>query len=489
MHFSTTLIILVTPMTAASNRYQSRLFSFIHKQSRFLTNRLSSAWKSLQAVTSWIAPIVFYPSLPQSAAKQNLPQLPNTPKTVDTPIKQVLLLVEDLPSEQEITTTPSKNLFGFLWNKFFPKVNTELSATANSSQLLEPTEQESSNFLVQSRPQVQGIASLISNRLLVLVSPTNEILDILTSHQQQVLQARIISEVTSWRLQRILPSKDERLPPHQNWLLAPINSIVNWTQRDKEQGKLSVFSSSAIASGAASHAIASLDRNLAKFETDLAPIASITKAFQIQGLIRAAIDYFFKRDRAERSARGDRISKLPEFTTNNLEDPWLEMSDLFGTEDFAKQSLVLENPANSTSYLPENKNVTQFDQDLNKYSLNSLLRRWRQRIQKSSASITVKTPQVTKITKAQPSSLSQKLKISQKIEAAVATNSYSFNLGNSVAATSSDSLKPKPDWIETNATTMGYVKHPLEQLLEWLDLAMLWLENKLVKFWHWLRQR
>ena len=460
-------------MTAASHRYQSRLFSFIHKQSRLLTNRLSSAWKS---VTSWMSPTVFYPSLPQSAAKQNLPQLPNTPPTVDTPIKQILLLVEDLPFEQEITTAPSKNVFGFLWNKFFPKVNTELSTTANSSQLLEP---KSSNFLVQNRP-IQGIASLISNRLLVFVSPHNEILDILTSYQQQVLQARIISEVTCWRLQRLLPSKGERLPLRQNWLLAPINSIVSWVQRDKEQGKLSVFSSGAITT---------IDRNIAKFETDLAPIAGITKTFQIQVLIRVAIDYFFKRDYAERSARGDRISKLPEFTTNNLEDPWLEMSDLFGNEDFAKQSLVLEQSATSTSYLPENKKVTQSDQELNKYSLNSLLKRWRQPTQKNSASITVKTPQITEITKAQPSSLSQKLKVYQKIKAAVATNSHSFNLGNSVAAKSSDSLEPKPDWIETNATTMGYVKHPLEQLLEWLDLAMLWLENTLVKFWHWLQQR
>ena len=464
-------------MTAASNRYQSRLFSFIHKQSRFLTNRLSSAWKSLQAVTSWIAPIVFYPSLPQSDAKQNLHQLPQTPIAVDTPIKQVLLLVEELPAQKPITTAPSKNLFGFWWNKFFPKVNTELSATANSSQLLAPTEQESSNFLVQNRP-IQGIASLISNHLLVLVSPQNEILDILTSYQQQVLQARIISEVTCWRLQRLLPSKGERLPPRQNWLVTPINSIVNWVQRDKEQGKLSIFPNGAIAS---------LDRNIAKIETDLAPVASITKAFQIQVLIWAAIDYFFKRDCAERSARDDRIPKLPKFTTNNLEDPWLEMSDLFGNEDLAKQSLVLENPANSTSYLPPNKKVTQSEQELNKYALNSLLRRWRQPTQRNSASI-IKTPQITKITKAQPSLLSPNLQISQKLKA-VATNSYSFNLSNSVAAKSSECLEPKPDWIETPAIAMGYVKHPLEQLLEWLDLAMLWLENTLLKFWHWLQQR
>ena len=292
------------------------------------------------------------------------------------------------------------------------------------------------------------------------------------------MQARIISEVTCWRLQRLLPSKGERLPPRQNWLVTPINSIVNWVQRDKEQGKLSIFPNGAIAS---------LDRNIAKIETDLGPVASITKAFQIQVLIWAAIDYFFKRDCAERSARDDRIPKLPKFTTNNLEDPWLEMSDLFGNEDLAKQSLVLENPANSTSYLPPNRNVTQSDRELNKYSLNGLLKRWRQRIQKNSASI-IKTPQITKITKAQPSSLSHNPQISQKLKA-VATNSPSFNLGNSVAAKSSQRLEPKPDWIETPAIAMGYVKHPLEQLLEWLDLAMLWLENILVKFWHWLQQR
>jgi len=35
---------------------------------------------------------------------------------------------------------------------------------------------------------------------------------------------------------------------------------------------------------------------------------------------------------------------------------------------------------------------------------------------------------------------------------------------------------------------MGYVKHPLEQLLEWLDRAMLWLENFLMIVWRWVQQ-
>ncbi|HEY9673933.1 MAG TPA: hypothetical protein V6D11_21000 [Waterburya sp.] len=50
-------------------------------------------------------------------------------------------------------------------------------------------------------------------------------------------------------------------------------------------------------------------------------------------------------------------------------------------------------------------------------------------------------------------------------------------------------LEPAPDWIETQATPSGYVKHPLVQVLEWLDVAILWLEELLVKVWQWLRQR
>ncbi len=485
---STTLINSVTPMaSASSHRYQSRLFSFIHKQSRLLTNRLSRAFKSLQAVTSWITPIVFYPSLPQETVKQNVRQLPNSPSTVDTPIQQVLLLVEAMPSESESETeAPSRNLLGFWWNKFFPKANTKLVTTADSPRSLKVEDNNTPNFLIPTRPQVRGIASQISNRLLVLVSPQNEILDILTSQQQQVLQARIISEVTNWRLQRLLSSKQERLPDRQSWLLAPIklfSSIASWTQRDKQQGKLSVFSD-----GAARSAIASMDLTIAKFETEnLAPIASVTKSFQIEGLIRAAIDYFF----------GDRAPKLSQPTTNKLEDPWLTMSDLFSNE-VAKQSLILEAPANpKTAYLPEDKNLTHSTQELNKYSLGNLLNRWRKPTQKNLNSLAVKTPQITKsLAKTQnqkPSSLtSQNPNISQKLKAIV-TPTPSLNLSDSVAAKSSEPLETMPEhtpnWIETNATTMGYVKHPLEQLLEWLDLAMLWLENMLVKFWHWLQKR
>jgi len=44
-----------------------------------------------------------------------------------------------------------------------------------------------------------------------------------------------------------------------------------------------------------------------------------------------------------------------------------------------------------------------------------------------------------------------------------------------------------PDWIETAATPSGYVKHPLEKILAWLDRGILWLEERAIGIWKWFR--
>lgn len=43
-------------------------------------------------------------------------------------------------------------------------------------------------------------------------------------------------------------------------------------------------------------------------------------------------------------------------------------------------------------------------------------------------------------------------------------------------------------WIEADATAVGYVKHPLEQLLEWLDVGMFWLEEQILRLSRWMKQ-
>lgn len=46
-----------------------------------------------------------------------------------------------------------------------------------------------------------------------------------------------------------------------------------------------------------------------------------------------------------------------------------------------------------------------------------------------------------------------------------------------------------PTLVDTRATLVGYVKHPLEQLLEWIDLGMVWIEDLASRIWTWLRKK
>jgi len=51
----------------------------------------------------------------------------------------------------------------------------------------------------------------------------------------------------------------------------------------------------------------------------------------------------------------------------------------------------------------------------------------------------------------------------------------------------SSSVKPAPDWWEAQVISRGYIKHPLEQTLEWLDTALLWLEEIGAQLWNWAK--
>lgn len=49
-------------------------------------------------------------------------------------------------------------------------------------------------------------------------------------------------------------------------------------------------------------------------------------------------------------------------------------------------------------------------------------------------------------------------------------------------------VEAQPDWLETPARAIGYVKHPLQHLLEGLDRLMVAVETAALKIWSWLRE-
>jgi hypothetical protein len=273
-------------------------------------------------------------------------------------------------------------------------------------------------------------------------------------------------------------------------------------------------------------------------DTASSPEASRTNTFRIQALIYAAIDYFFGRRRSDLPDTGSQeqttilanqqgeahqlsggysTARLRVAQTSNLEladasesDPWLTSSDLFGNSDALESA---QNPK-SPAQLPESFNSKTPVKPGN--SVLGVVKRYlsfKQPPGKLSAPTTGKlTVEPPKFVLQTPTHRTDKVALPrqtqdrQKITAprkrktqppnAVVARSTSISpaKAETTALTTSSSpspnshLEPAPDWIETPATPNGYVKHPLERLLEGVDLVMLWLEELVLKLWRWLQQ-
>lgn len=112
------------------------------------------------------------------------------------------------------------------------------------------------------------------------------------------------------------------------------------------------------------------------------------------------------------------------------------------------------------------------------------------------------TVQATAASSYAPSSESEELKpASVKVQPAISQNITKVNTSftsktqqtTTAVATrepaTNSSVKATPDWWEARVISKGYIKHPLEQALEWVDIAMLWLEEVGLAIWNWGKTR
>ncbi|MBC6433110.1 hypothetical protein FM036_21225 [Nostoc sp. HG1] len=532
--------------SGSSGRYQSRLFNFVHQQSRRVTQQWEHTLRHLQVATKWGVEALLYPVYllfqssessgktlqakePQTRLKLQpndtdfQPEIPN----VDSPIQHVLEAVNYL-SSNEATSTPGKTVESFKPLAFLgvfrlkfvdnnstnnPNITQLSNITENQSGSLNPLQLE--NALIQHLPVVRGIATNLINRSLVLVTADNEILDILTSQQQAKLEDRIINEVAnywkSWQL--IIAKKETELLPQIDRLLAKLtdgntakteflaegipkdllntdkllafldtafaklesNALVPVQERSQEivqvaQTKLNIF-------------LYGKEQLAARGEITANTDGLETHTLNLQALIEAALNYFFgvgNRKTLESTTSNEllpgkllssrlrkSLSKSSQLKNQDLtNDPWLTWNDLFGdTETIAQKPVTLSgrtNPALASSlsagHLPQN-NLT-----IRQPKVGSGLAR---RSQKTSGIASTKQ---TRTSISQSKSESRKGEILHQ----------QFHQSSQVEA--------QPDWIETKATSIGYEKHPLEQLLEWVDYVMLWLEERLVRIFQSLRQ-
>jgi hypothetical protein len=352
-----------------------------------------------------------------------------TPPAADTPIQRVLLLVDTLPLEEAVSTpSPDKtepiNFLAFLFKERFKFF---LNSPKSISNLTYTSPHTGRSFSpTHNSPVVRGIATQLSSRTLVLVTVQNEILDILTPQQQQKLQERIIGEVADyWRYQPLAHSA-----PYQ--------------------------------------ALAFLDRTVAELESNhLAPVSKVaitalSKAFAL-GKRRWEIAQLSSRHGS--LPQQESSHQLPPQLVTSDVDPWLTLTDLFGDPESSKGEPATQHmPESSTSQtmsqLGGKTNPALPSSQSPGYSLLNLLNGFQKRLSQTKQASGLVSEDVSLVSAGEISNQPR---------------------------SQSTQLDPASDWIETRATEMGYVKHPLEQLLEWLDRAMLWLEELLMRVFHWVR--
>jgi len=522
--------------SGSSGRYQSKLFNFVHQQSQRLTEQWEHTFRHLQVATKWSVGALLYPVylLFQSSesvvktlhTKESQPRLklqPNdtdfpaeTPLTVDTPIQRVLGVVQNLYSKEttttSLTTSEPLNSLAFLGTLWWKAIHRNPTTDTTSPQSLAISDSPAGS-LKQHLAVVQGIATHLANRNLVLVTADNQILDILTPQQQAKLEDKIISEVAnywhSWRLAGV--EKETELLPEINRLLAKLTgkntsdipSLPEGTSKDLDlinNTRLLAFMDASVAKLEANALVTVQQRSreiiqvvqtqlniflygkerlAARGEIAVTADDLETNPLNFQALIEAAINYFFgvsagkkiKQSSNDRQLQGKPLSHnhfrtLPKsHQLHNEElgiDPWLSLSDLFGESKTVTPSQRI-NPTLGSSILPR----------------FSVPRKIVRETKAGSGLVQNKKP-TRNLTS--PQKTSSKIIPAKQTQDRISKSRSESHKGNVFQQLrQSTQIEAKPDWIETTATSMGYEKHPLEQLLEWLDSFMLWLEEIFAK--------
>ena len=381
----------------------------------------------------------------------------------------------------------------------------------------------------QSLPvEIRALASSLETRRLVLVAADNQILDVLTGEQQQKLEQRILWEIahseryaqiaqqvqTSRVTVRSLVDRLKALPLRQK-----TQPLVDWVKRQ----------SSAIAAHLKPQSALSDNTLPQKAEAPSLQgnaLPSLRPSFfagqevrTLLGGIKQSLVRWLQHGQAQLQQQattlltqlspGERNLTLPD--SGNPEhpivdwetDPWLTANDLFsspqafsgaslssltGENSHRSQSLwgqdgrdrmnLLPQGSDATSalYLPGSSNLPLLVNLAYKlrHGLSQLWAQWRDR----------------PVSDLPPS---QGVLANQADTAITTGNHISPSSPSNVvrqAPTSSEiaaQLDTATDWLEAQAMPMGYVQHPLERLLRWVDRGLDWIERKLASVWQWLR--
>jgi hypothetical protein len=168
---------------------------------------------------------------------------------------------------------------------------------------------------------------------------------------------------------------------------------------------------------------------------------------------------------------------LPTFQDQALDDPWLLWEDLYPEPPLALSASSAQCSAQSSalvavltlpSPIPSLERLTDaFPQNIKRSRSSKSLQKKTKNSQKL-AKTTINSDNLLQKTATTPHPLS-----SAATEKPIAQAAIDFN----------------PDWIDIGSESLGYVKHPLEILLEILDWVILAIETAILRVWHRIKER
>jgi hypothetical protein len=241
---------------SSTPRYQSRLFKTVQSQFHQWQDKIQLRWRQLKVATTWGAQLGLYPfyvifqagrwggRVFQQTAAQGARALSaalglDPMVEVDQPVRKILgaIEIQQVPATTlfpEASESSPCNPQSFEWQILIRPATSSKQTWRETigaivqtlrSRILAPTPLQlasSSSVIPTQTPTIQGIASSLAGRQLVLVAAENQILDILSAEQQNKLQQRIIWEMVDAARSHAHPRVSKSLPSWQTFKTLPI---------------------------------------------------------------------------------------------------------------------------------------------------------------------------------------------------------------------------------------------------------------------------
>jgi hypothetical protein len=499
---------------ASSHRYQSQLLNFVSRQTRKVLDQTSLLLRHAKVTVIWGTQIVLYPvyavyqavrvagrqlrqtvqgfSLDAQASQLTPPIRVAQPVDLlatDAPIHLVMNVVEAMisPTSAAEPSKPIVHPFAFMF-RFFPKfprregsIDLQVLGELGDLPLTGTIAPTSTTAIAQDPPlPIQGVASLLTTHHMVLILEGNVVYDILTLEQQHQIQQRIILELASHAhryKEHLLKGATSTLlpvPPARPTLFAPIRifrQLMAWIQHSPVALSTNLFREFALNLDPQDPNWFIPQLNPGDFELPKLPSSGSLKASfgqlprwtDLEALVWAAIHYFFG-GRGKRLNSGQAQLPQTQAAQSLTGGAWLSVADVFGypVSFFQDQPRRSQEPflagSGDVATLPAQPVIRM------RQTLQQLV----ERVLKPK-SITVLQPRSVqpsaKVVRAQPQTISVTQPRSICLEPPAATPT---------------------DWIDTQVTSVDYVKSPWQRFIEWLDGIVYAIETAIGNVWQWL---